>query len=197
PATYTVVPEAQYRRVKRASALSRRHLGVLLHVTAWREREAQRRDVPRRRVLADETLVEVARRMPGDLASLEAVRGVPDRLPHQSRAELLEAVVRGAAMADDDLPRFERRERREPAEGVVELMAALVRVRAKERRIAAPLLASRDDIEALAGGLREGSPLLEGWRRQMIGLELVDLAEGRISLRAGEHGLVADRVDGG
>lgn len=194
PATYIAVPEEQYRRVKRASALSPRHLGVLMHVAAWREREAQRRDVPRKRVLPDETLVEVARRMPGDTGTLEAVRGISDRVNHRSRVEILEAVRRGAAMSDAELPRFAKRDRHDAPEGVVELMAALVRIRARESGVAGPLLASRDDLEALASGVRDGSPLLEGWRRAIVGDELIELLEGRVSLRVGPRGVVRERA---
>lgn len=191
--TYVAVPEEQFRRVKRASSLNRRHLGVLMHVTAWREREAQRRDVPRRRVLMDEALLEIARRTPRDAEALAAVRGVEGRLSRSAEAGVLEAVARGVDMSDSDLPTIERRRRREPAEGVTELMSAFVRIRSHEHHVAAPLLASRDDLEGLAAGEREGSPLLEGWRNELVGRDLVELLEGRMSLRVTERGVVADR----
>lgn len=187
PATYTVVPEEQFRRLKRIASLSRRQLGVLQSVAAWREREAMRRDLPRRWVVGDETIIEVARRRPADAASLAEVRGLNLRALGDGGAGLLRAVHAGVEMPEDALPRFERRPRAiVDIEGVVELMGALVRLRASEHGIAVPLLATRTDLERLASGQREDSPLLTGWRRSIVGDDLVALVDGRLSLRVSD-----------
>ncbi len=200
PRTYEVVPEDQWRRVKRAGSLNRRQLGILLEAAAWREREAQRRDLPRRWVISDESLLQVARHRPTGAAGIEGVRGVNLRSLGDGGRGLLDAVRRGEAMPDSELPRIPRRPRAAvDIEGIVELMGALVRVRASEHGIAVPLLASRADLERLAGGEREDSPLLTGWRRALIGDELLELAEGRLALRV-EGGKVvpkAHAADGG
>jgi ribonuclease D len=183
PASYIVEPEAQWRRLKRISSLNRRQLGVLQKVTAWRELEAQRRDAPRRWVLGDESLVEIARRAPASREELAGVRGVGDKLARSAYDGVIEAVKRGVELAEDELPRFERGRRRAvDIEGAVDLMAAIVRLRAKEHDVAVPLLASRGDLERLASGEREDSPLLEGWRKTLIGDELVDLLDGNVTL---------------
>ena len=106
PSSYIVEPEAQWRRLKRISSLNRRQLGILQKVTAWRELEAQRRDVPRRWVLGDESLVEVARRAPASREELAAVRGVGDKLARSAYDGVIEAVKRGVELAEDELPRF-------------------------------------------------------------------------------------------
>jgi len=184
PSTYEVVPEEMWRRLKRLSSLNRRQLGVLQSVAAWREREAQRRDSPRKWVLGDESLVEIARRSPSDREALRGIRGVGDKLSGKVAEGVLEAVRRGLALPEDQLPGMLRRPRRIPeGDGVVDLLAALVRIRAKEHNVAVPLLASRGDIERLAGGEREESPLLSGWRRTLVGEELLELLDGRLSLR--------------
>jgi ribonuclease D len=191
PVTYTVVPEDQWKRVKRVSSLNRRQLGVAREVAAWREREAMRRDVPKRWVIGDESVVEVARRMPRTAEEVLAVRGVSDKMGRQAAASLSEAVERGRAIPDDELPVLAKRRR--PAgdvDAAVDLMVALVRLRARQRGVAMPLLASRDDLERLAAGERESHPLLEGWRADMVGNELVDLLEGRIELRLEDGELV-------
>jgi ribonuclease D len=181
--TYEVAPEEQWRRVKRISSLNRRQLGVARSVAAWRELEAMRRDVPKRWVLGDESVVEVARRAPGDAKALASIRGVSEKIGRAATLGLLEAVAEGLAVHDDDLPVLERRRR--PAadvDGAVDLMIALARKRARERGVALPLLASRDELERLAAGERTTSPLLDGWRREMIGEELVALLDGRVTL---------------
>lgn len=182
-ASYRIEPDEMFRRIKRLSTLNRRQLGVLQKVVAWREREAQRRDIPRRWVIGDESLVEIARRAPADRVTLGAVRGVADKLAKSAYTAVLEAVAEGIALDEADLPRLDKRRRR-PADidGAVDLMAALVRLRAKQHDVAVPLLASRDDLEHLAAGEREESPLLEGWRRDIIGEELLSLLDGELSL---------------
>lgn len=182
PSSYEVVPQEQYTRVKRASSLNRRQLAVLREVTAWRELEARRRDVPRRRVLPDEVLVEVARRGPRDEGELLGVRGMDGRHPKTAVRSLLAAVDDGLKVPESALPRVQRRSGPRAGEGVVELMTAYVRARAREHGVAAPVLAAREDLEALASGRRDGNPLLEGWRLRLIGRDLVELMEGRIAL---------------
>lgn len=181
--SFRVEPEEMFRRLKRLSSLNRRQLGVVQKVAAWRELEAQRRDIPRRWVIGDESLVEIARRCPTDSAQLAAVRGVSDKLAKSAYSGLLAAVRAGMEMSEDELPRLDRRKRK-PADidGAVDLMAALVRLRAKQHDVAVPLLASRDDLEHLAAGDRDGSPLLEGWRRSMVGEELLELLDGALAL---------------
>lgn len=181
--TFKVEPEEVFRRLKRLSSLNRRQLGVLQKVAAWRELEAQRRDIPRRWVIGDESLIEIARRCPADTAALAAVRGVSDKLSKSAYPGVIAAVRAGLELADDELPRLDKRKRK-PADidGAVDLMAALVRLRAKQHDVAVPLLASRDDLEHLAAGDRDDSPLLEGWRRSIVGEELLELLDGGLSL---------------
>jgi len=197
PATYEVVPEEQFRRIKRVTSLSRRQMGVLQQAAAWREREAQRRDLPRRWVLSDETLIEVARRQPKDASALGELRGLNVRSLGDGGKGLLAAVLTGLALPDTELPRITKRPRTVvDIEGVVELMGALVRVQAAAHGVAVPLLATRADLERLAGGERDESPLLQGWRKSLVGDALVDLAEGRLSLRVADGKVVPKIVEG-
>ncbi len=193
PATYTVVPEEQFRRIKRVSSLKPRQLGVLMKLTAWRELEAQRRDIPRKWVIGDESLLEIARRGPRDRESLARIRGVADKLAKGLYPAVLRAVEDGMAIPHGELPKLERGRRRPlDVDGAVDLMGALVRLRAKEHGVATPLLASRAELEQLAGGEREDTPLLEGWRRSIVGDELLRLLDGDLVLRLDEGRLVID-----
>lgn len=196
PATYLIVPEDQWRRVKRISSLNRRQLGVAREVAAWRELEAIRRDIPKRWVLGDESVVEVARRTPRTPADLQAIRGVSDKVGRGSTPGLLEAVARGLAVAEDDLPSLGKRKRLVgDVDAAVDLMVAVVRRRSRENGVAMPLLASRDDLERLAGGDREDHPLLTGWREDMIGRELTRLLDGEIKLSIHDGELMIEEGD--
>lgn len=191
--TYRVDPYEQWRRVKRVSSLNRRQLAVAREVAAWREVEAQRRDVPKRWVIGDESVVEIARRIPKSAHDLQGIRGVAEKIGASAVEGVLESVKRGLETPEADLPTLKKR--RKPVrdvDGAVDLMVAIVRLRARERGVAMPLLASRDDLELLAGGDRESSVLLQGWRREMVGEELVRLLDGEISMRLSGGALVVE-----
>ncbi len=195
PATYEVVPRELWRRVKRVSSLNRRQLAVAREVAAWREEEAQRRDVPKRWVVGDESIIEIARRAPKTADELLAIRGVADKIGRGAQQGLLSAVAAGVAVSDADLPSLDKRRRPVgDVDGAVDLMIALVRLRAREHGVAMPLMASRDDLERLAAGEKEASPLLEGWRKKMVGDELVALLEGRLELRLESGVLVVEQA---
>jgi ribonuclease D len=183
PATYEILPREQWRRVKRISSLNRRQLAVAREVAAWRENEAMRRDIPKRWVVGDESIVEIARRMPKTPEELAEIRGVSDKIGKSAVRGLLDSVVLGTEVPEEDLPSLSKRKRLNgDVDGAIDLMVALVRLRAREHGVAMPLLASRDDLERLAGGEREGNPLLEGWRNAMVGSELVELIDGSVTL---------------
>jgi ribonuclease D len=195
PATYEIVPHEQWRRVKRISSLNRRQLAVAREVAAWRENEAIRRDIPKRWVIGDGSIVEVARRMPADVEELAAIRGVPDKVGKQASKGLLSAVAAGVDVPEEDLPVLSKRKRLNgDVEGAVDLMVALVRLRARQHGVAMPLLASRDDLERLAGGDRDSSPLLSGWRATMVGNELVELLDGSVTLSLAEGHLQVVKI---
>ncbi|MDI6901461.1 MAG: ribonuclease D [Anaerosomatales bacterium] len=189
PATYEVVPEEQWRKVKRASTLDRRGLARLRELAAWREVEAQRRDLPRRWVLADESLVEIARRAPADRPALGAIRGIGERAVGRFGDALLRAVERGSGVPDEDLPRLPKRRRiAREAEQLADLMAVVVRVRAREHGVAPSLLAGKEDLARFAAG--EESPLANGWRHALVGAELEALLAGHVALRV-DDGAIA------
>jgi ribonuclease D len=183
PANYRQEPEEQFRRVKGHSSLDRRSLGALVHLAAWREREAHRRDLPRRWVVGDETLIELARSRPTDEDGILSVRGATGKIRPRDAQGIIEAVAAGSAMTEEELPRLPKRRRRPAdAESVVDLMNALVRVRARENGVAAQTLAPRSELDRLADGETEDVPILSGWRKTMVGDELVELLEGRLAL---------------
>jgi len=195
PATFTLNPDTTFLKTKKTSSLNRRQLGVLQKIAAWREYEAQKRNIPRRWVLTDESLVEIARRAPSDIEQLMSIRGVKDKLPKAVYPQLLTVIAEGLALKDSELPgAYKRRHRPAEVDGVVELMAALIRVRAKEHNVAATSLGSREDIEALAAGDRDGTPLLQGWRRALVGDELLQLLEGKVSISVADNVLSIKRV---
>lgn len=191
PETYETPPERLFRSIKHASRLNGRQLAILREIAAWREREARRRNLPRQWVLKDEVLIELARRKPASVEALSEIRDLNVRSLGDNGQSLLAAIEAGHAVPGSELPRIERRPVSESdTEGIVKLMGALVRVRAEEHGIAVPLLATQGDLDLLAAGEEEGNPLLQGWRRELIGHDLMRLLEGKLSLRV-RNGVVA------
>lgn len=190
PATYSVEPDQAWRRLKPRSGKPR-FLGVLQELAAWREREAQRRDVPRARILRDDALMEIAAHAPADVDELARTRGLGRGFAESRQgADVLAAVSRGLNMAESDLPQLEPREENPPGLGpIVELLRVLLRMVCEEENVAPKLIASGSDLEAVAADDEADVPALHGWRRQVFGEKALALKHGRMALA-----IVAKRV---
>ena len=183
PKRYATNERERYRRLKRVSQLSRRQLTAAHNVAAWCEVEAQRRDVPRKWVVTDEQIVEACKREARTIDELFMVRGMSDRLSTKD-ARCVVALMSSALDAPPDAwPEPDRCGKNEPnVDAELDLMCALVRLRAKQNGVAFPTLASHDDLARVARGYREGVDVLRGWRRSLVGEELLRLLEGKIAL---------------
>lgn len=184
PASYEVDPLLEYRRVKGWMSLDRRRLAVLRALIAWREGEARRRDVPRRRVLADESALAIARGKPANEEALRRVRGLEWKSGGGSATAVLSLVRDALALPDSQLPEAPPSRPRGNGDraSVVGLLGALVRSRSGVHRVAPEVLTNADELERLAAGEREGIAVLEGWRFDLLGRELLSLLDGRLSL---------------
>ncbi len=187
---YEQHPERAWERF-RSRARKPRDLAVLMEIAAWRESEAQARDVPRSRVLKDDVLIELALAAPRNVEALANLRAFP-RGMERSRAggEILQAIERGLARDPKTLPKIER-ERRNGANGAatVELLKVLLRQVSEESGVAAKLIATVDDLEAIAGNDKAEVGALVGWRRKLFGERALELKHGRLALTV-ENGKV-------
>ncbi|MFC3693782.1 ribonuclease D [Chenggangzhangella methanolivorans] len=182
PATYEAHPDDAWRRF--ASRLRKpRDLAVMIEVAAWREREAQGRDVPRSRVLKDDAIVEVATRAPRDVAALGSLRAFP-RGYERSKAgqEILEAVERGLKRDPADLPALEAQRGNGGNPATVELLKVLLRMIAEKHAVAAKVLANTEDLERISADDDADVPALSGWRRELFGEQALKLKAGTLAL---------------
>lgn len=192
---YDVDPREMWRRVKRVSSLSRGQLAIARELAAWREQEAMRRNIPRKWVLPDEAIIEIARKGPRSQEALFEVRGLSNKLNGRDVDHVLEGVRKAKEMPQDQWPKLERSPKgaAEP-DGAVELLSALLEVRASQHEVAAPLIATHSDLSKLVHGHREGLPMMSGWRYELAGRDLVDLLEGRLALYLSDGAIeVAER----
>jgi ribonuclease D len=183
--------DAVVARLPRIRALNATAQTVARELVAWRERTAAARDKPVQSVLGDQALVEVAKRRPTSKRALGDIRGVAQNSLHRRAEEILEAVRTGAERPARPLDRTARPPLPDPADApLIALSEALVRARAQEADLAYELLASRSDLQAIVTGERVGQEAdartLKGWRRELVGQELLDLLDGRVSLAVRE-----------
>ena len=187
---YASDPDEAWRKVSGRGGLSGRQLTVLVELARWREETAARRDIPRGWVIKDIALVELARRRPRSKAQVRAVRGINEKDADRMSAEIIAAVERGLSGPEISQAPSPPRSAQARARMLSGLADALVRARAQHAGIAPELVATRGDLEAIALDLvgdsldQDDHRLLQGWRRELAGQAVLDLAEGRIAVRA-------------
>jgi len=181
PATYEQHPNNAWERL-RHKVRKPRDLGVLMELAAWREQEAQSKDVPRSRVLKDDILVEIAQSAPRSIEALGNLRAFPKGMERsRSAADIVAAVERGLMRDPNTIPKIERA-RRGANGATVELLKVLLRQISEETGVAAKLIATIDDLEAIAADQDAQTPALTGWRRSIFGEKALDLKKGRLAL---------------
>ncbi len=183
PATYRMDPEDAWRRFKPRTAKPRL-LAVLKEVAAWREREAQRRDVPRNRVIRDETIMDIAGHAPSSVDELARVRGLSRSFAEGRLGDdIIEAVRRGTAMPDSEIPTLPPTADLPPGLGpVVELFKVLLKMKCDEHDVAQKLVATTADLERIAADDNAPVPALHGWRRDVFGEAALALKRGDLAL---------------
>jgi ribonuclease D len=184
PALYKLDPELAWKRLKPRSS-NKRFLAVLASLAAWREREAQARDIPRGRVLKDEALTEIAAHPPETPEALERVRAVPKGFANSRLGKgLNEAITAGmtAEPPDGAIMENKQRRRREPSAAVVDLLKTLLRLRAESAGVAPRLIANAEDIEKLAAEDDDGVIALQGWRGEVFGKDAIALRKGELAI---------------
>lgn len=183
PSTYLTDPESAWERLRPRSS-NRRFLGTLRAVAAWREREAQRINIPRQRLIKDETLLEIAATAPGNPADLARARGISEGFAKgKSGTGLLAAIAAAKALPEDELPTLPKdRGGPSPSPALVALLKVLLAAKSEEHHVAPRLLASSDDLDRLAAGEGADLPVLHGWRREVFGNAALALKGGKLAL---------------
>ena len=180
PETYRVEPEESYKRIK-ARIQNKKQFGVLISIAAWREREAQTRNVPRGRILKDEAVAEIAIQMPQKPESINELRLVSKGTANSSMgAAILKAVAHGLARDPKTIPDFKGRgdEMSAAQQAAAEVLKLALKVACETENVAPKLLASASDIDAVAIDDNADVPLLHGWRREVFGNMALDIKHG-------------------
>ena len=197
PANYRNDPGTAWQKIK-AAGRNPVVLGRLKALAAWREAEAQGKNIPRGRIARDETLADIASHPPKTQADLAKVRGLSAGWKDNDIGRRLMATLEAAApLPDSELPAKTPRGAPLGKEGalVADLLKLLLKIRAREIDAASRLLARSDDLELLAAGVRKNLPILEGWRYGVFGKDALDLVEGKLAFAVVKGRLRMTHVD--
>jgi ribonuclease D len=194
PSTYDLHPERAWERLK-TRVRKPKELAVLMEVAAWRESEAQTRDVPRSRIMKDDAIGDIATHAPTTLERLANLRSLPKGFERSKWGQdILDAVKRGLARDPATLPKLEKpRGSSNGAAATVELLKVLLRMTSERHAVASKVIATVDDLEKIAADDNADVGALHGWRRELFGESALALKHGRLAL-AIEKGRVV-RVD--
>jgi ribonuclease D len=189
PDTYRLDPDSAWERLK-TRVRKPKDLAVLIELAAWREREAQARDVPRGRVLKDDALADIAIHAPTTAERLGSLRSLPKGFERSRWGEaILAATARGLARDPKSLPRLDRAKSSPNGAATVELLKVLLRMTSERHAVAAKVIATVDDLDRIAASDDAEVPALKGWRRELFGEKALGLKHGQLAL-AIENGRV-------
>lgn len=193
PDTYRLEPDMAWMRFK-GRTRKPSELAVLMELAAWREREAQARDVPRGRILKDEIIQEVASRQPRDVTQLGALRALPQGFERsRTGQDILAAVERGLARDPATLPvQAEPRAGQQGSGATVDLLKVLLKKVSEDSGVAAKVLATVDELEAIAADDTADVPAMHGWRFDLFGSKALMLKRGELSLAVERGRVVVD-----
>ncbi len=191
PDTYRMEPEHAWQRLQ-TRVRKPKELAVLIEVAAWREREAQTRDVPRGRVLKDDVVGDLAVQAPTTIERLGNLRSLPKGFERSKWGEaIIEAVRRGLASDVKTLPKIERPKGAPNGQATVELLKVLLRMTAERHGVAAKVIATMDDLDRIAADDDADVPALSGWRRELFGEKALALKHGQLALAVEHNRVVA------
>jgi ribonuclease D len=198
PANYANELGEAWHRI-RAPSRSPAVLGRLKALAAWREGEAQAKDIPRGRIMRDETLADLASHPPKVQADLAKVRGLSNAWKDNDIGKrLLKVLAKAEPLPSEELPEKPKRGAPLGKEGalVADLLKLLLKIRSREIDVASRLLTRSDELEALAAGVRD-LPVLQGWRYEVFGRDALDLVEGKLGFGVEGGKLKMTRIDEG
>ena len=197
PSNYVTDPQTAWKRVK-VSSRKPEVLGRLKALAAWREVEARGKNIPRGRIMKDETLADVAMHPPRHQQDLSRVRGLSASWAgNDIGGRLMDAIAAAKPLSAEEMP---SRDDRKPGLGkegalVADLLKLLLKIRARDIDVAPRLLARSDELDMLAAGQKSGLAVLESWRFEQFGRDALDLVEGRLAFAVVNGRLKITRIE--
>jgi ribonuclease D len=188
-------PRRQFLKIKNVRSLRQKSLAVMVELAAWREEEAIKRDTLPKSVVRDEPLLEIARSMPKNLDDLANIRGFHRKEVSKSGQAILDAIQKGMATPDDEIPELPEFDGYSTGKGVEELLAAYIQIRSEELKIEPSVLAHRKRIHDFVKCFERKENLdehflMQGWRKEYVGELLMSILDGSKAMVIGKNGKV-------
>jgi ribonuclease D len=190
PNNYQVLPERAWLKIRGKNKLTAKQMAIVQILAEWREKTAQVEDRPKTWILRDELIFDMAKQQPETTADMANIRGINERTVHRYGRKLCELIA--VAKNNEPIPLKEKEraiKKNQQHEAILDILTALVRIRAEENSLNPTILASRKDLEVLLFNEEDDCPLLHGWRYSMAGKELVGLLKGELLF-----GIQADKL---
>ena len=195
PANYQNPPALAWQRISGSNQLKSKPLSILQTLAAWREQTARSQDLPRGWVLKDDALLDLARQQPGNQDELKLVRGIDERVVKRHGAVICRMIQEAAGQSPQNVEQKPRSGKKSlEQEAVLDLLTAVVRLRATQNTLNPTILANRKDLEQFLDG-EPHARLLHGWRKSMVGDELIAVMQGELTLKI-EDGRLTVTADG-
>ncbi len=195
PANYQNPPALAWQRISGSNQLKSKPLSILQTLAAWREQTARSQDLPRGWVLKDDALLDLARQQPGNQDELKLVRGIDERVVKRHGAVICRMIQEAAGQSPQNVEQKPRSGKKSlEQEAVLDLLTAVVRLRATQNTLNPTILANRKDLEQFLDG-EPHARLLHGWRKSMVGDELIAVIQGELTLKI-EDGRLTVTADG-
>ncbi len=184
-----------WQRISGSNQLKSKPLSILQTLAAWREQTARSQDLPRGWVLKDDALLDLARQQPGNQDELKLVRGIDERVVKRHGAVICRMIQEAAGQSPQNVEQKPRSGKKSlEQEAVLDLLTAVVRLRATQNTLNPTILANRKDLEQFLDG-EPHARLLHGWRKSMVGDELIAVMQGELTLKI-EDGRLTVTADG-
>lgn len=181
---YRINPELAWKKIRHSSSLNVRQLGVLKELAKTRDLIAIQKNLPRKWIISDELLLEIARLSPRNTEELFHLRGAESQLGQQYSSEVLAAIKTGLELAPSQQPQHKQLVIRTVINAAAQdLLRALVNQRARDNQVTPSMLINKDELVRLAAGERKNLRILSGWRYKLVGSELLQLLEGNLTMR--------------
>jgi ribonuclease D len=188
PRTYAIDPYAIWQKIRVRSAKPRM-LAILRELAAWREITAQKRNLPRGRVMRDEVMVELAASSPRSLSELSRMRGLSTSfLAGDEGRNVLSLIEKAHSLPLEDCPHIKKSDGSPPgSSALVEMLRLLLKINSEKYSVAPKLIATNADLEVIARSANPNVPALEGWRREIFGNAALALKEGKVAIGIKNH----------
>ena len=188
-------PQKRFMKIKNLRSLKPRNLTVLQKIAAWREGEAVNRDCLAKSIIRDDTLLEIARKIPRDIKTLSAIRGIYQKELNKGGVAILNAIELAMEIEEADLVELPKNNGHATTRGVEELIAAYVQIRSEELKIEPSVLADRKKIHSFVSHFEQKQVmdehiLFQGWRKELIGIPMLSLLSGKMGLKIDPSGQV-------